>query len=404
MHFGRHYASSLGKFRFSATAATNAKVNAHDPTINRLLTLPINDLSRSQQTVLQQAFMLETSALAAPARQITQQLKATAGTPTMVMRERPADHSRPTFLHHRGEYSQPTKQVTPHLPDALFPQNQPPPKNRWEFARWLVSPDNPLTARVVANRQWEGLFGTGLVKTVEDFGMQGEPPSHPELLDHLALYLIENQWSIKKLHRHLVTSITYQRSSHLQNPPTDERLLAHFPRQRLAAEIIRDSALHAAGLLQSEMYGPPVRPPQPEGVTEVAYGSPKWQPSLGKDRFRRSIYTYQKRTAPFAMYTTFDAGSGESCLARRDRSNTPLQALVLLNDPMFLEIADAFGKDLAASSSDVTSTITTAFRRVLTRFPTQEELTMLHEFHQQHSSWPALARVLLCLDEAITKN
>jgi len=402
MHFGRHFASSLGKFRISATSAAAARASDCDPEIDRLLRLPVGDLEASHRATLKRAFVLQAPEVAEHAQRIAKLQARPSDTLTLVMRERGADHPRPTFLHHRGEYKQPTAEVSPRLPDALLPPGKAAPKNRLEFARWLVSGDNPLTARVVANRQWAILLGTGIVKTLGDFGMQGDPPTHPQLLDHLALFLMENQWSIKKLHRHIVTSATYRRSSRCVEPanesrlqkPMSARLLARFPRQRLEAEIIRDSALQAAGILHGEMFGPPVRPLQPDGVMEIAYGGSKWTASTGPDRYRRSIYTYLKRTAPFAMFTTFDAGSGESCLARRDRSNTPLQALTLLNDPMFVDIADAFGKDLSATAGDVDNTITTAFRRVLTRFPTDQELASLREFHQQHASWPALARAI----------
>ena len=226
--------------------------------------------------------------------------------------------------------------------------------------------------------------------------------------DHLALYLIDNKWSIKALHRHIVTSAAYQRCSAFTNPelraPNSDRLFARFPRQRLEAEVIRDSALAAARVLNDKMFGPPVRPPQPAGVTESAYGKPKWSPSAGAERFRRSIYTFIKRTAPFAMFTTFDAGSGEACIAKRDRSNTPLQALTLLNDPMFIEIAEEFGKNIAAAGGDESAKIARAFRHVLTRPPTDGELSSLRKFHDKHQNWPALCRAILSLDEAVTKS
>ena len=236
------------------------------------------------------------------------------------MNERPPGHTRPTRLHHRGEYTQPKDAVPPRLPNAIYPEGKDLPKDRLELAQWLVSRENPLAARVVVNRHWAAFFGTGIVPTLDDFGMQGQLPT------------------------------------------------------------------------------------QPAGVTEIAYGSPKWNPSNGEDRFRRSVYTYQKRTAPFAMFTTFDAGSGEACLAKRDRSNTPLQALTLMNDPMFIEIAQHFGKTLEKSEGTPEEKITFAFRKLLTRPPTPEEVRNLSDFHQKHPSWSALTRVLLSLDESVTKN
>ena len=249
------------------------------------------------------------------------------------------------------------------------------------------------------NRHWAAFFGEGIVPTVDDFGMQGKLPTNPALLDHLAVTFMEQNWSLKKLHRLIVTSAAYQQQSIIESSNAP-----HFLRQRLEAEIIRDSALHSAGLLNSKMFGRPVRPPQPAGVSEVAYGSPKWNTSKGDDRFRRSIYTYQKRTAPFAMFTTFDAGSGEACLARRDRSNTPLQALTLMNDPMFIEIADHYAKLIEKREGTDEEKIAFAFRRLLTRPPEADESQLLSNFHRKHQSWRALTRAILSLDEAVTKN
>ena len=229
--------------------------------------------------------------------------------------------------------------------------------------------------------------------------MQGQLPTNPELLDHLALTFIENGWSLKKLHRLIVTSQAYQQDSKIESQTSKQ-----FTRQRLEAEVIRDAALHASGLLSKKMFGPPVRPPQPTGISQIAYGSPKWNASEGQDRFRRTLYTYQKRTAPFAFLTTFDASSGEACLAKRDRSNTPLQALTLMNDPMFIEIATHYGQLLEKTEDTIEEKITLAFRHLLTRPPTADEVRLLSEFHQKHKSFQALARALLSLDESVTKN
>jgi hypothetical protein len=268
----------------------------------------------------------------------------------------------------------------------------------------LVSRENPLTARVVANRQWAAFFGTGIVKTVDDFGMQGDLPSHPELLDYLAVDFMENGWSRKALHRLIVTSGTYQQDSAVHGSLGNERELERFVRVRLEAEIIRDAALKASGLLSEKMYGPPVRPLQPEAARGTNYRKSVWKASAGEDRFRRSLYTYQLRTAPFAMLTTFDAGSGEACIAKRDVSNTPLQALTLLNDPMFLEIAKAYGEEIAKVEGGLEAQLTHAFRRLLIRPPKPDELQALQTFYQKHQDWTALARALLSLDETVTKN
>ena len=379
MHFGRHFASTLGKFRFSASDKANPKAILHTGTL--------------------QDFLLQAPELKAQADKIRALQKQLKGTPTLAMKERPAGHTRPTFLRHRGEYTQPKDRVEPRLPAAIYPEDKAFPKNRLEFARWLVSPKNPLTARVVVNRHWAAFFGKGIVPTLDDFGMQGQLPTQPALLDHLAVSFIENGWSLKKLHRLIVTSKAYQQDSKIESGTSKQ-----FLRQRLEAEIIRDSALKASSLLSEKMFGPPVRPLQPPGVSEVAYGGRKWKASNEVDRYRRSVYIYQKRTAPFAFLTTFDGGSGEACLAKRDRSNTPLQALTLMNDPMFIEIAENFGKLLEKHTGSLEEKITFAFRRLLTRPPTKDEVRLLSGFHQKHKSWPALTRALLSLDEAVTKN
>ncbi len=402
MTFGRHFASSLGKFRLSVTAADRVSFASLLTAQETEMLLADNAANNVQ---LQNIFLMQALPVQEYADEIRRLQHPQQGVATLVMRERPANMARQTWLHHRGEFTQPKHEVGPRLPDAISGDSPKPlPTNRLEFAKWIVSRDNPLTARVVVNRHWQAFFGTGIVSTLDDFGMQGTAPSHPLLLDWLAVDLMDNQWSTKMLHRLMVTSQTYRQASAM-NPGHDaaEELLPRFPRRRLEAEVIRDTALAASGLLQLKMYGPPVRPPQPEGVA-ANYQESKWQASEGVDRFRRSIYTYQKRTAPFAMHTTFDASSGEVCIAQRDVSNTPLQALTLVNDPMFVEIAAAFGHRMADEPGDVDARIKTGFRRLLTRVPDHEELQMLAAFHQKHQDWTALARVLLCLDETITKN
>ncbi len=393
MKFGRHFASSLGKFRLSV-------IDSEKPISATLLSEEyVNEAH------LEQIFLMQAKQVQKHADKIRKLLHPLQGNSTLVMSERSSEFLRRTFVHHRGEYTQPKHEVQPRLPDAIFNERQQSlPSNRLEFARWLVSPENPLTARVVANRQWASFFGTGLVKTIDDFGMQGESPTHPELLDYLAVELMDRDWSIKKLHRLIVTSEIYQQSSTFDHPNAEaERLLQRFPRKRLEAEVIRDSGLAASGLLVDKMYGPPVKPPQPEGAA-ANYSRSNWAASKGADRFRRSVYTYQKRTAPFAMFTTFDASSGEACLAKRDISNTPLQALTLMNDPMFVEISEALGKRMKSIQGSDEEKIVAGFRWLMTRMPSDDEYGMLRAFHQKHADFTALARVLLCLDEAITKN
>ncbi|MDA0284027.1 MAG: PSD1 and planctomycete cytochrome C domain-containing protein, partial [Planctomycetota bacterium] len=316
MTFGRHFASSLGRFRVSA-AMSNVSPIASDRTVDveRLLRLPEDQLSDVQRALLFGVFLLEAPEVAKHARRIRDLRRRPAPIDIPVLSERPSDNPRPTFRHKRGEYLQPAEVIEGSVPKFLHELPVDAARDRLEFARWLVSRENPLTARVVVNRHWAAFFGTGIVKTLDDFGMQGESPSHPQLLDWLAVEFMNDDWSMKKLHRRIVLSSTYRQSSNtslvdssLSQPAvtglSPSRLLARFPRARLEAELIRDSILHAAGLLSLKSGGPPVRPPQPGGVSEAAYGSPKWNASSGEDRYRRSIFTYQKRTAPFAMFST----------------------------------------------------------------------------------------------------
>ena len=441
LHFGRHFASSLGKFRISATAEPKgAPAQSLGAGVDRLLGLPDSDLTDAERAELRRQFLMTAAPLGSFQKRITALTKPPALTTTLIFRERAPHDSRPTHRHHRGEFLQPKERVTPGVPDFLhaFPDDL--GRDRLGLARWLVSSENPLVARVVVNRHWATLFGRGIVPSVGNFGAQGDLPTHPELLDWLAMEFMAKGWSLKKLHRLIVTSATYRQSSvvepeALRRDP-DNRFLSRAPRFRLEAEIIRDSALRAAGILSDKMYGSPVRPPQPAGVTEVAYGKPRWNPSKGEDRYRRSIYTFAKRTAPFALFNTFDAPSGESCQVRRDVSNSALQALALMNDPMMIEIAQALGKRLVdlAETRERVWTLRHAFRLVLTRRPSDDEVTRMLAFVERtkerfdhdsqsaaqataskgskrtadqlsrHATWTAVARVLLCLDEAITRN
>ncbi|HET6424120.1 MAG TPA: DUF1553 domain-containing protein, partial [Planctomycetaceae bacterium] len=306
--------------------------------------------------------------------------------------------------------------------------------NRLTFAQWLVDSRNPLVGRVTANRHWQAFFGRGLVRTMEDFGYQGELPTHPELLDWLALELPRQQWSIKELHRLIVTSATYRQSStvtpELLAKDAPNRWLARGPRSRLEAELVRDVVLSTCGLLSDKIGGPSVFPPQPANIsTEGAYGQLAWNTSPGEDRYRRGLYTFAKRTAPYAMFTTFDAPSGEACLPRREVSNTPLQALTLLNDAVFMEAAQQLGREWAARNGSTSENVAALFRRCLTRPPRSDELSALVAFHEQQvkkftadealakqltgssdgpvatqAAWTATARVLLNLDEMIGKE
>ena len=353
---------------------------------------------------------------------------------TLVMAERPPDNPRPTFLHNRGEYLQPTERVEPAVLSMLPAMASDVPRNRLGLARWLVSGSNPLTGRVVMNYQWAAFFGRGNVRTVEDFGYQGKRPTHPELLDYLAISLVELKWSMKAMHRLIVTSATYRQASRvtpegLARDP-ENKLLARGPRVRLEAEMIRDSVLKTSSMLYERIGGPSVFPPQPPGVSsEGAYGGLAWKESPGGDRYRRGLYTFTKRTAPFAMTLTFDGPSGEVCVARREVSNSPLQALTLLNDPAFVEGSQALGELSAKTAGTDEARISRLFRLCLSRTPQPDELSMLvHFFHVQRERlerkeldavkiagngvapaidravWTLLARAILNLDEAVTKG
>jgi mono/diheme cytochrome c family protein len=269
-----------------------------------------------------------------------------------IMRELPAGRRRTTTIQYRGNFLDRGPPVTAAVPAAFPPLPDGAPHNRLGLAQWLVDERNPLTARVLVNRLWERLFGTGLVATSEDFGTQGDPPSHPELLDYLATELVARHWDLKSLVRLLVVSATYRQSSRAVGPlvelDPDNRLLARGPRFRLDAEAVRDQALAVGGLLSGKMYGPAVKPVQPSfGLSAAFGGDMDWQTSEGEDRYRRGIYTAWRRTNPYPSMAIFDAPSREVCTARRPRTNTPLQALVTLNDPVYVEAAQALARRIA---------------------------------------------------------
>ncbi len=265
------------------------------------------------------------------------------------------------------------------------------PPNRLGLARWLVSPENPLTARVAVNRFWETLFGRGLVLTSEDFGTQGEPSSHPALLDWLAVELVEGGWSQKALLRTIVTSATYRQSSAtsptlLERDPAN-RLLARGARFRVEAEMVRDIALAASGLLSPTLGGPSVYPMQPEGIWNVPYSDFRWETSSGDALNRRSLYTFWRRTSPYPSMATFDAPSREVCTARRVLTNTPLQALTTLNDPVFVEAARALADRMAAEGGvSPADRIVRGHRLCTTRQPGEADLADLVAFYQREAA------------------
>jgi hypothetical protein len=434
--FERYYAAGLGRFRISVTADPQPVV-ARDtpPDIDEILLADVALRTPAQHERLRHYYLMIAPELAKERESIDRLRQEMPAYPTtLIMQERPPANPRPTFIHNRGEYLQPSERVEPAVLSILpqLPANSPP--NRLALARWLVTSANPLCGRVTINRQWAAFFGRGLVRTAEDFGYQGEPPSHPELLDWLALELPRQGWSMKKMHKLIVMSATYQQSSRatpdLLAKDPDNRLLARSPRVRLEAEVIRDAALYSSGLLFEKIGGPSVFPPQPAGVTtEGTYGGLDWKISPGGDRYRRGLYTFTKRTAPYAMATTFDAPSGEVCVARREVSNTPLQALTLLNDPVFEEVARALGQSIASMSGSVEERVDALFRRCQSRIPDRDERSRISQFFQsqkrrfdlgeldaakiagpgtgdasERAAWTVLARVLLNLDEAVTKG
>lgn len=300
---------------------------------------------------------------------------------TLVMQEMTTPRS--THVLERGQYDKPLAKVLPGVPAALAPWNRKLPMNRLGFARWLVAPENPLTARVAVNRLWQQCFGEGLVRTPNDFGTQGEQPTHPDLLDWLACTFRESGWDVKKLLRLIVTSQTYRQRSQFpaegSHQDVENRLLARGPSMRLSAEMLRDQSLALSGLLVPRVGGPSVKPFQPSGLWEaVSYnGEESYQMSAGEDQWRRSLYTYVKRQAPPPALLTFDGPTREKCTVRRSRTNTPLQALLLLNDDTFLEAARVLAERQWKAAPTDESRLHQLWQRVLLREPEADEVTML---------------------------
>lgn len=346
---------------------------------------------------------------------------------TPIMRELAPAKYRETRIHPRGNFLDQGEVVKARVPDAFGKFADGSPNNRLGVAQWLVQADNPLTARVAVNRIWAQLFGIGFVETEEDFGTQGTQPSHPELLDWLAVDFRNNGWSRKKLLKTIVMSRTYRQSSvttkqHLEIDPRN-RLLSRGPRFRLSAETVRDQALAASGLLTRQLGGPSVMPPQPGGVWKSTYSGEKWKNATGANRYRRALYTYKKRTSPYPAMLTFDSGSGEVCQIRRVRTNTPLQALVTLNDTAYVEAAGALAVRMEGAAKTPRDQIANGFRAVLIRHAEPAELDRLVALYDSLSTeladgksllksagltsgnarLVAVANVLLNLDETLMK-
>jgi hypothetical protein len=300
-----------------------------------------------------------------------------------IMRDLPENRRRKTQIQIRGNFLVKGKEVSEGTPESLHPFPKGEPKNRLGLAHWLMSSENPLTARIVANRHWEQLFGTGLMSTSEDWGVRGESPSHPELLDWLATELVRQKWDLKKFVKLLVTSAVYRQSSavtpELIARDPSNRLLARGPRFRLSAEAVRDQALEVGGLLSHKMFGPSVYPPQPKSGLSAAFSnSTDWEPSKGEDRWRRGLYTFWRRSVPYPSMATFDAPDSFVCTVKRIPTNTPLQALVTMNDPVFVECCQNLARKVVAEGgASVKDRATYAFRRCLARPPREAELASL---------------------------
>ena len=358
-----------------------------------------------------------------------------------VMVELPADRRRVSRVLRKGNFLDPGDPVEPGVPKALHPYPAGAPANRLGLARWLIDPKNPLTARVAVNRYWAQIFGVGLVETEEDFGTQGEPPSHPELLDWLAVRYRESGWDTKALLRLIVTSATYRQSSKvrpemLEKDPRN-RLLARAPRVRLEAEMVRDQALALSGLLSRKVGGPSVFPPQPDGLWQAAFnGERTWTTSRGEDRYRRGLYVFWRRTVPYPSMAAFDAPSREICAIKRVRTNTPLQSFVTMNDPVYVEAAQALARRIVREGgTDVAARARYALQLCQCRPARPEQVSPLVSLHDDElaryrkdreaamslatepigplppgmdpadlAAWTAVANVLLNLDSVLTKG
>ncbi|MBC8114121.1 MAG: DUF1553 domain-containing protein, partial [Candidatus Saccharimonas sp.] len=357
--FERYYAASLGRFKVSVTDDPRpAEASSLPAELAADLLIPRESRSPAQMDRLLQHFASEAPELAGERAKIAAlRAQLPAFPTTLILQERPANNPRATHRHHRGEFLQPKELVEPAVLAALPQLDAKTQSNRLALAEWLVGPTNPLTARVTANRQWSAFFGRGLVKSLEDFGSQGASPTHPELLDWLAVEFGGSaergagsaerrteqatslqaprsefrvpRWDLKRLHRLIASSTTYRQSSRVTGEllakDAANELLARGPRLRVEAEVVRDAMLAVSGLLSDKQLGPSVFPAQPANITtEGTYGGLNWALSPGEDRYRRTLYTFTKRTAPFALSMTFDGPSGEACVARREVSNTPL--------------------------------------------------------------------------------
>jgi hypothetical protein len=427
---------SIGRLQLSATAAT-------DPTIAVKLTAklrPILEAKAENRSADDSKEMSEFFRSIAPSletardqlREAKDELQRLGIVTALVMEEQSGSDRPFDYVRIRGGFASKGEKVYAGVPAALGTLAKGDPPNRLGLARWLVSRENPLTARVAVNRIWESYFGHGIVETSEDFGSQGEKPVNPELLDWLAVEFMDRGWSLKTMHRLITTSTAYRQSSkvtpELLEADPYNRLISRGPRFRLEAEMVRDVALSASGLLSSKIGGPSVFPPQPPGVWDLPYNDDSWQESKGEDKYRRGIYTFIRRSALYPAMMNFDAKSREICVVRRIRTNSPLAALTTLNDAAYFEMAQALARRMLAEGGESDSSrVGYGLRLVASRDPKPEEreqlLTWLQgekNYFSSHAgeaakltgakdnpnlaSWTMLANVLLNLDEALNKE
>ena len=380
---------ALGLFRISVTDESSPPPAVSSELVEVLKKQPAQRSDAEKKSVLDFFAKTNPEALADSKKLagLKKQLAALKPLTTVpVMRDLPTAKHRKTHIQLRGSYQSLGEEVSAGVPEVFgaLPEGMSP--DRLAMAKWLVHENNPLTARVVVNRFWENLFGVGIVLTSEEFGSQGERPSHPELLDWLALEFMKEGWDVKKLLKLLVTSSAYRQNSHVTDEMAardpDNRLIARGPRVRLSAEMIRDQALAVSGLLSSKMYGQPVRPPQPNLGLKAAFGGgTDWKTSAGEDKFRRGLYTSWRRSSPYPSMATFGAPNREVCTVRRGSTNTPLQALVTLNDPVFIEAAQALARRMSVQGGGLAAQIEFGFQLTLSRPPTKIETTRLISFY-----------------------
>jgi hypothetical protein len=410
---------TIGRLRLSAMSSWTSQSNLPDALLKTLSKSVESWSNEETAAMVDWRFQQDAgaTALRSQQRDLEDELARTPVVSTLVMRE--LTNPRPTHRFERGDHRTPREEVSPGTPALFIGEHQNSiSHDRAALARWLTSRDNPLVGRTEVNRVWAELFGRGLVATTDDFGVKGEQPSHPELLDWLAEEFRQSGWSRKHLLRVIVQSSTYRQSSSqsgdaAQRDP-ENIWLSRGPRVRLPAETIRDQALALAGLLSDKMYGPPVRPPQPDGLWKKVGGEPlEYEVSPGEDRSRRGIYIVWKRASPYPSLMNFDATARLACQVTRSRTNTPMQALTLLNDPVYVEAARALAERLRTNeaSRPLEKRLQLAFEHSLIRSPDREELAVFIELWQsqrdatgEESAWQAVATALLNLDETITKE